>query len=677
MKRALLLAGTLTAVVAIVVLQLPTMHVDEQERAWQRRINHSRRVLAYPVTAQLPLSLALRPDDTELRIVSNLLVPPDALRPIDAPADPAAPTEFPYALSYRFYDANGRAVWASTYWETTRKTRVQEPGEPLPLEEAFVDRRDVVACDARATHLTLRALIERGARRLEITPATADGRAETRTILVRVLRRRWLDENAAMLRWSRLSEAARNALLGQLDAYGPDLVPERERQAILRRSWEPVPAEPHDGVDHPTVALYLTGLWQSYTPVAETRRHTELAGPHRHVAINIVGPANLWIELRRRPPNTPCPLPVGPVLPPGAAPSFRLVGLQESGVFLSSTRRLEPTGGPFGPMAIQVAVPPGAATVQLEPLNFRCEVRVHADAVRPLDGSEVTRVLGPVGRDGRYLELEPDVATTRLYDAHTTGPDDPPVTAEIVHERGSAVSEIRIVARRRLAPDAPMLPQRVAIEVELLGEADELLARRELVAETEPSRYALAWPAARRPERVTRPIGFRLRCERRVRRIRVRAQQPTLVGFYTRLRRLDRVRRIPEDQPASPEVASSRVASGRLRPPTWYYFRPDNAIRLATLGREVRVRLQRRLFRPRNRRETEAILGGRRVALVPHAVSATARVTRVIVPRIAAGERVAVATAATRLRVAAPGSWRVRVRDLIVPDSPRPVPVEL
>ncbi|RME72024.1 MAG: hypothetical protein D6776_09450, partial [Planctomycetota bacterium] len=119
------------------------------------------------------------------------------------------------------------------------------------------------------------------------------------------------------------------------------------------------------------------------------------------------------------------------------------------------------------------------------------------------------------------------------------------------------------------------------------------------------------------------------------------------------------------------------MANGRLRPPTWYYFRPDNAIRLATLGREVRVRLQRRLFRPRNRRETEAILGGRGVALVPHAVSATARVTRVIVPRIAAGERVAVATAATRWRVAAPGSCRVRVRDLIVPDSPRPVPVEL
>src|SRR5207302_7278647 len=97
------------------------------------------RILTYPVDADHPVTLALLPQDTELKLLSNLEVEEKALAETAslAPAPlrgsgPAGP-EFVYTLEATYLDAAGRIVQQAEYWQKTTKTRLRDPG-------ALVDR---------------------------------------------------------------------------------------------------------------------------------------------------------------------------------------------------------------------------------------------------------------------------------------------------------------------------------------------------------------------------------------------------------------------------------------------------------------------------------------------------------------------------------------------------------
>ncbi len=280
MKRPLLLSAVALLVLGIAlhyVGALRTLRLDDLERERHERINRSTRVLAYPVDVKRALVLPLRPDDTELRLLTNLVLP--AAPP--ANKTPATTPEHEYGLACRFLTLEGHLVWSSTFWERTRKTRIEDPARALALEEAFCDDPNRTVFDTRATHLLVRHLVARGARRVEIRlvdngaprrDATTAAAAFSETggyVLVRVMRLVTLPERDALHRWSRLEERQREALLEQLDAYGEDLLPENERHAIIRRSWELVAAEADEDGDHPSVPLYLDSSWRSFAPLGD------------------------------------------------------------------------------------------------------------------------------------------------------------------------------------------------------------------------------------------------------------------------------------------------------------------------------------------------------------------------------------------------------------------------
>jgi hypothetical protein len=688
MRRQLLLftaaLGTLAA--ALVYLgPLRYLRTGDVERAYQARINSSTRVLAYPINSERSLVLALRPDDTELRLLTNLVFPHESTAS-DTPG-PTSDTRrdehaHAYGLLCRFYDPSGRLIWEGEYWEQTSKTSITDPGQLLPLEEVFLDSRTESVSDTRVTHVMLGHLVTTGARRVEVS--LVDARATSQSvpaarILVRALRLTHLGEREALRRWSRLDDAARESLLRQLTAYGADLVPDTERRAAMHRRWEIIPAEARAGEDHPSEEVYLTGLWKTYTPVLGELRHTELAGPHRALSVNVVGPCNLWIELGRQPRDAATAIPLGPDLAPGEAPLYRLQGLREDGVFVSGTRRLETSAGGHGLVAVHVPVPPGPATLLLDPLNFRCQARFYTDVANTLDGVEVARVVGPIGAEGRYLELQPDLALTRLFDARRDADDDPYVVAEVVHERGEQETQVRLGARLPVPPERFDESATLRLTVDLLDGGGRLLEQRTLEAEAHPSELALAWGEGDAAQLVTTLTTFRLRCRREVRTLRVHARESVLVGFYTRLRRLEDVLHVPEDYPASPEVESSRIARGQLKPPTWYYFRPKNAFELSSLGRESRVREQRRLFRPRSRANAEQRVSNFARTLHPCSGEdgSPHRTVRILEPARDEGERTLLARGNARWEVHDVHEQPVRLRDAVLPDSPRSLPLEL
>jgi hypothetical protein len=689
-----------------------------ERRAREEKVNSSIRILTYPVEAERPVLLALLPEDTELKLLTNLEVEEQAIAaPAGLAPGPALPQggalagpEFVYALEVTYLDAAGRVLQSAEYWEKTTKTRVRDPGALVDREEAFFPAGETTPCDTRATYLLVRDMVRRGAATLRISLVRGSfeeqaAGARRRRILLRCMRSRELTRDEAALRWSKMREDERDRALREVNLYKADLVSEAERIELMRRQWQVVPALPQHGEEHPTVPVYYTNFFETYEAPRDELARASLAGPLRALALNLVGPLNLWVEVARAG-EAAAPLPIGEdtaARPPGPGvgassaggdpPAIDLVGLREDGVFFSRRERLEPAAGGEPRTPIHVPLGPGPVTVYCRPVNFRAFVRFYVDRTNALEGTEVTRVVSPVGERERYLEVRPEVHSTSYYDARPgPGPGGAPleVEAEVVHERLKSgggeqgdedVAEVRIAARVPVDPTEAAEELRgggraggrpFALEVDMLAADGALVERRAMTGIAEASFHDAYWREFEERRLVSEPYYFTLRCPAAVRRLRVRAAERVDIAFYSRIRGGEDVTYVPEDYPETPEIRVSQVFAGRLKTRTWFYYRPINQFDLAGAGREVRVQVQRRLFEERERAREAYDISNFARALEPLAPAGRFRV-------LEPGR-----TAAGRLLIGRPGAWflvrpggteRVAVTDPIDPADPRPLPL--
>jgi len=617
-RRRLILVGAagLVALVALLAFRLGLFgrwRTTPEERALEAKVNAALRVLCYPVTVDRPLTVLLRPDDGELKVLSNLELPAGASLDLR--------TEYVYGLRVSFLDGSLRELGAeagpsaATYWEKTRKTRLREPGDLVDREEAFLTDTPSTPADTRATHVLVRGLVDRGAKYMRLSldpsrpmrlvapgdpgldgpsrvgPLPLPGARPAERVYIRCLRGVELSEAEALERWAKLDERAREEALREVNLYRSDLVSEAERVALMRRRWEAMPAEAVGGREHPTIHVYFTRFFQERSPPRDDLLAAPAVGPRQALALNVVGPCNLYVEAEPE-------VDIGAPGPRGEGPRLlEVLGLREEGIFLSRRERLAAVGGSPSHL-LHIPVPPGPASFQVRPLNFRGRVSFYLDRLVPLEGVEVSRVVKPVGESRQWMEVVPESARTNYY---STRPSDaPPVDAEVLHPRANEATEVRLSVRVPFAPgDADVKLVRLRVDLE---DADgRPLERRTLTGEAERSFFDGYWRAEEPDRGVSEPVLFTLRCEPAVRRLRVSAEERYDVAFFSRLRRAEEVTLVPEDYPLAPEIRASEIRSGRFRPQVWFYFRPSNHDRLAAAGRELGIVSQRRLFELRER----------------------------------------------------------------------------
>lgn len=689
-RKIALLAGV-AAVAGIAAWRLPVarlLRVPPERRALEEKINSSLRILTYPIERGRPLTIALLPQDQELKLLTNLEVPESAVeRPLSLAAPRASEAagrsaEFVYGLRVAYLDANGLVIQTAEYWERTTKTRIRDPGALVDREEAFFPSGPTTPSDTRATYLLVRDLVARGAVTMRIDLEEGSGHAR---VLARCLRAVELTREEAIERWAKMREEDRDRALREVNLYKADLVSEAERLELMRRQWQVVPALAARGEEHPTVPVYYTSFFETYEPPRDELFHAALADPHHALALNLVGPLNLWIEVvRATEPSSSASASATAIMSATAGPPLlELSGLREDGAFLSRIERLDPATGGDARAPIHIPLGEGPATLYCRPLNFRAHVRFYVDRANSLEGSEVTRVVSAVGERERYLEVRPEVLATNYYDAGT--PEGGiPVEAEVVHPqvRGSDgtpgrpaedIVEVRLAVRMPIPVAAAAGdPRRFELEVEMLRADGSSFARRTLAGLAEPSLYDTYWRELDEAKLVSEPEYFTLRCPPAVRRLRVRAAERVDVAFYSRLETGEDVTFVPEDYPRTPDIRISEVFAGKLRGKTWFYYRPSNQFELAAAGREVRVEVQRRLFQPRERtREAYEISNFARTVepLAPAGRAALLEPAREERARIVIGRP----NARFSLR---PGrDESIVLFDPIDPQNPRPLPV--
>lgn len=715
------LAFALFALAAGAWLRTPVLawlRTTPERRALEEKVNTSRRTLTYPVTAERPLSIALVPQDTEVKILSNLEVDEKALAAAMKAAGGAP--EFVYGFRIAYLDAAGRTLQSADYWERTTKTRVRDPGALVDREEAFFPDGGTTPCDTRATYVLVTDAIARGAATLRISllrPAEegagpSAAAAPPRRVFLRCLRAIELTTEEAAKRWSKLSEDERERALAEVNLYKADLISEKERMDLMRRQWEVIAALADQGVEMPTVPVYFTRFFEDYEPPIDELVHAAIAGPFRALALNLVGPLNLGIEVFRdlEAPGGP---PVGGAAdgPPGP-PLLEIVELREEGVSFRRRERLEAGPGGVARTPLLFPVREGPATIVCRPVNFRAHVRFHVDRANALEGSEVTRVVSPLTLEGGaaggpgWLEVRPEVLSANYYDASggAAGAGAPAVEAEVVHPRprgepgGSLraeATEIRIAARIPIAPEGksskeatkPGLPPDrersslarakgdpipFSIDVELLAADGSTVSRRSLAGLAEPSLFDAYWREVEEQRLVSEPEYFTIRCPPTVRRVRVRAKERVDVAFYSRLPAAEDTTYVPEDYPKAAEIRVSEIVAGRLRPKVWFYYRPVNQFDLASSGREVRIEVQRRFFEERERAREAYEISNFARSLEP--LAPPARFT-VIEPAAVEKERLLLGRPASRFRIRPGTDERVFLQDPIDPGNPRPMPL--
>ncbi|MHC4831489.1 MAG: hypothetical protein ACYTFT_14230, partial [Planctomycetota bacterium] len=653
-----------------------------EARAREDLVNHSERLLCHVIGSETPLVLRLTPQDREIRLITNLELRRSMLsRAAGAKLKNTEDPDILYGIRCDYLDEMKNPIWRTTYWERTRKTRVRAPGELIDREEVFSGNPDFLPCDSRTTYLLVEEPVGRGARLLQLTvvSSTIDGTEADLRTMARAYRSVELSDEDAATRWYRLSDHRRAQLMQRVNLFPPDLVPDGDRARVLKRQWGRIPAEPIAGKDPETVNLYQTDFFDTYVPPRDDLRPSAMAGPTRALALNVVGPANLWIEIGQHRAVREHAL-LGADAKAGDAFRYTVRGVREDSVFLLREAELDvdSTGQPLT-AAVHLAVPEGPATYILHPDTFRAHVRFHLDRTQRLHDLEVTPIVGRVGRGGSWWEARPDVRTVTYYDAFPEG-EGPPILAEVVPQEGATATDVRIAARIPLTleqveegDDAPF-----SLQVDFLGSDGNVLETRTLEGHAGLSPFDWLSRETELERLLSAPRTFLLRCSPEVRGLRVSSEEKVLVAFYSRLRSGGPITHVPEDYPLVPEIRANTVRRGRIRPRQWFYYRPSNQIELNAYGRTVRMHLQARLFEERPPSENTLAYSNLARALTlndtrPDPVTPV-RVWQRPSPR---EDRLVLATPADRYVAPTGRDTHIRVRDPLRPNDDDPQPVTL
>ncbi|MCA1625141.1 MAG: hypothetical protein LC768_11045 [Acidobacteria bacterium] len=226
----------------------------------QNRITWSERVVAYRITNEPVLTFMLSPNDREIKVDSNLEFPPELLKP-----------KFAYGLKVQVVSSRDEVRWEQVFYETTRKTLIEQENGKLPLESVFYaepERSRLMPDDTRSTTVLLDGVDLSGAYlRVSLTEDS-----DMPSAVVRASRVVSRNRSEALRAWKYLSQKERNMMLRQILITRNE--PREETIArLMSRGLELLSPEGREGTDYFPVYLYLADI-----SLPETTREFELPG---------------------------------------------------------------------------------------------------------------------------------------------------------------------------------------------------------------------------------------------------------------------------------------------------------------------------------------------------------------------------------------------------------------
>ncbi len=524
-RRAVALAVLATLLAGVVLLSLRVVHaLKAPPDLLEQKLVAAERYLYYRVSAGQGPRFELSGDERTLRFVSHALLPASA-----GAYDPAR--ELVYGLRLDIV-AEGKPVWSHDVYARSRQSkarRVPDHGGLWLDENAFSLEPGVEVTDDRQTIVQLPDELPAGAElRVRLVGEPAEAIVRVYAEVERSNRRREL-----LLR--RLSPGEREAIADKVSYVPWDRLAYLERIARLRWVEHRLPAAGKEGVDYDTRVLYYSGF--RLIAQAEAVERGVLVTPAHAAAVNVVGPAQLTLKLRR----------------PAAAEQDRSPQKLELRA-LGEDRVAEPwsVDVPDGGREVLHPVPVGAGVHTLElstsaPLGVLVEITGPTQTVVALAGGAPG---APVVPDGMLLP------------GYLSGPEGEPVQV--------AVSGPDDFLGRALRVDVRLLATGAAPGVELDGELtlETVDAAGKLVSSTHARVISVRSPFeqlllyGKQTDTVTEPVSLRYVVPRGGKQVRLRTSRPAMLRLYA-----------PVTLSAAPDLLDEPFAAVPLATLVWRYAR--------------------------------------------------------------------------------------------------------
>ncbi len=271
--------------IMLVVLMAAMMFLGLQEyliegNSWDRKISQAKSILYYEVTPQKPLRMKVFQADTQLRLLSHLL--------LSESWDYDPDKRHVYCLHVAVKNFDDSLAWEHEYWIETRQSKA-ERRENLWAQECVFTTSGTQVSDDRVTYVIFPEEILKTEATMEVTL-------------------RGQDEGVALLRVYRPMERSGMAIsktaLTMFDdtrqkmaervfrAEWRELTP-FEREQVLSTQWERVPPEGVSGVNYSTRQVYFTGF---HLPVdIPAPEDGFYLAPGMALAVNALGPAKIEV----------------------------------------------------------------------------------------------------------------------------------------------------------------------------------------------------------------------------------------------------------------------------------------------------------------------------------------------------------------------------------------------
>ena len=478
------------------------------------------RLVFYRLDPGDTLSLPLPSDAQALRILTHLVLPPGSAY--------APEHQYVYGVSLRLQGAQGQTLLERSLFTRARQSKAQ-PKDGLWMQEgAFVADPRVQLTDGREFPVGLPAAARGAASHLQLSHPGTQG-----ALLVRI----YVRGQAAMpLSISGKTRAVASAeSRAERVTFEPweKLSPGTQR-ALTEAQWLRVGADGEEGKDYRTEPVYRTAFRLPLLEVAESSQ--ERLEPQRAVALNVQGPARLWLRLWS----------VAPEATSRSVGAVALHTLAQDGHL--DTRTLDaPAAGELSSTALEL--PAGVHTLTLSNGSAQ-ELRYALEG--PREAWFAPEELKSA--QGGAIAFLPDA---RRSDSHVAGPGCQAYELDVDADHDAAARLLRLDARALVAGGQPSAASSVTLT--LLDGRGRTLSESRLEVPAQPSQLErVSLPplphsllpceagvggsaAATTVERkdggvgVTEVASARLVPPRGTRRVRLTASRPTAVNLYSYL----------------------------------------------------------------------------------------------------------------------------------------------